>query len=242
MSETTGAGTMNPPDRPKIGSAGKPVRDLEMMLAEDGEILVRGPVMMSGYRNLPDATTEAYDEDGWFRTGDVGEFDDDGYLRIVDRKKELIINAAGKNMSPANIESALKSASPLIGQACVIGDRRPYNTALLVLDQEYAPAWAAQLGLDDVAPHQLAAQRARAGGRAGRRGPRERLAVARRADQALRDPAGGLAARGRRAHADDEAQAQADRDQVRGRDRGHVRRGEVIAAARERPLPWPSTG
>ena len=157
MSETTGAGTMNPPDRPKIGSAGKPVRDLEMTLAEDGEILVRGPVMMSGYRNLPDATTEAYTEDGWFRTGDVGEFDDDGYLRIVDRKKELIINAAGKNMSPANIESALKSASPLIGQACVIGDRRPYNTALVVLDQEYAPTWAVQLGLDDVAPHRLAA-------------------------------------------------------------------------------------
>ncbi len=157
MSETTGAGTMNPPESPRIGSAGKPVRDLEMKLADDGEILVRGPVMMRGYRNLPEATADAYTDDGWFLTGDVGEFDDDGYLRIVDRKKELIINAAGKNMSPANIESTLKSASPLIGQTCVIGDRRPYNTALIVLDLEYTPAWAAQLGVDAATPELLAA-------------------------------------------------------------------------------------
>ena len=111
MSETTGAGTMNPPESPRVGSAGKPVRDLEMKLAEDGEILVRGPVMMRAYRNQPKATAAAYTDDGWFLTGDVGAFDADGYLRIIDRKKELIINAAGKNMSPANIESALKSAS-----------------------------------------------------------------------------------------------------------------------------------
>jgi long-subunit acyl-CoA synthetase (AMP-forming) len=150
MSETTGAGTMNPPDAPKIGSCGKPVRNVELKLAEDGEILVRGGIMMGGYRNLPDATKTAFSEDGWFLTGDVGEMDEDGYVRIVDRKKELIINAAGKNMSPANIESALKSASPLIGQACVIGDGRPYNTALLVLDADYAPGWAGELGLDDV--------------------------------------------------------------------------------------------
>jgi long-chain acyl-CoA synthetase len=157
MSETTGAGTMNPPESPRIGSAGKPVRDLEMKLADDGEILVRGPVLMRGYRNLPEATADSYTDDGWFLTGDVGEFDDDGYLRIVDRKKELIINAAGKNMSPANIESTLKSASPLIGQTCVIGDRRPYNTALIVLDLEYTPAWAAQLGVDAPTPELLAA-------------------------------------------------------------------------------------
>src|SRR5258708_12009729 len=91
---------------------------------------------------MPDKTAEAVDADGWLHTGDIGEFDEDGYLMIVDRKKELIINAAGKNMSPANIEATLKSASPLIGQVCCIGDRRPYNTALIVLDADFAPAWA----------------------------------------------------------------------------------------------------
>jgi long-subunit acyl-CoA synthetase (AMP-forming) len=88
-------------------------------------------------------------EDGWLRTGDIGEFDEDGYLKIVDRKKELIINAAGKNMSPANIEATLKTASPLIGQACCIGDRRPYNTALIVLDADFAPMWAAKEGIEE---------------------------------------------------------------------------------------------
>jgi long-subunit acyl-CoA synthetase (AMP-forming) len=156
MSETTGAGTMNPPDAPRIGSSGKPVRNVELKLAEDGEILVRGPIMMTRYRNLPDATAAAHTEDGWFLTGDIGTIDEDGYVRIIDRKKELIINAAGKNMSPANIESALKSASPLIGQACAIGDGRPYNTALIVLDVEYALAWADELGLGDKSIPQLA--------------------------------------------------------------------------------------
>jgi long-subunit acyl-CoA synthetase (AMP-forming) len=103
---------------------------------------------MAGYRNQPERTAEAIDADGWLHTGDVGTIDDDGYLKIVDRKKELIINAAGKNMSPANIEAELKSGSPLIGQACCIGDGRPYNTALIVLDSDFAPQWAAQQGLD----------------------------------------------------------------------------------------------
>ena len=87
-----------------------------MKLAEDGEVMVRGAIVMKGYRNMPEKTAEALDEDGWLHTGDIGEFDEDGYLRIVDRKKELIINAAGKNMSPANIEAKLKAASPLIAQ------------------------------------------------------------------------------------------------------------------------------
>jgi long-subunit acyl-CoA synthetase (AMP-forming) len=113
---------------------------------------------MVGYRNQPDKTAETIDADGWLHTGDIGEIDDDGYLKIVDRKKELIINAAGKNMSPANIEAALKSASPLIGQACAIGDRRAYNTALIVLDADYAPAWAKQHGVDETALESLAAR------------------------------------------------------------------------------------
>ena len=89
------------------------------------------------------------DADGWLHTGDIGTLDDEGFLSIVDRKKELIINAAGKNMSPANIESTLKAASPLIGQACTIGDARSYNTALIVLDADFAPIWASKQGIDD---------------------------------------------------------------------------------------------
>jgi long-subunit acyl-CoA synthetase (AMP-forming) len=147
MSETTGSGTVNPRGAARIGSVGKPVKGVEIKLAEDGEVLIRGGCVMSSYRNLPEKTAEAFTEDGWLATGDVGAFDEDGYLKIIDRKKEIIINAAGKNMSPANIESAVKSASPLIGQVCVIGDRRPYNTALVVLDADYALVWAEQQGL-----------------------------------------------------------------------------------------------
>ena len=95
-------------------------------------------------------------EDGFLRTGDIGQFDEDGYLRIVDRKKEIIINAAGKNMSPANVEAALKASSPLIGQAVCIGDGRSYNTALIVLDSDFAPAWAAQHGIEDTSLESLA--------------------------------------------------------------------------------------
>jgi long-chain acyl-CoA synthetase len=156
MSETCGAGAINPPGRVKIGTVGPPTPGVEIKLDSDGEVLVRGDVVMNGYRNLPDQTAEAFTADGWLRTGDIGEIDGDGYLRLVDRKKELIINAAGKNMSPANIESTLKASSPLIGQACVIGDRRSYNTALIVLDSDFAPAWAAQHELADASLEALA--------------------------------------------------------------------------------------
>src|SRR3954452_5792634 len=117
MSETTGAGTCNPPDKVKIGTVGPAAPGIEITLADDGEVLIRGPVVMPGYRNAPDKTAEAIDSDGWLHTGDIGEFDDDGYLKLIDRKKELIINAGGKNMSPANIEAKVKAAHPLIGQA-----------------------------------------------------------------------------------------------------------------------------
>ena len=110
-------------------------------MVDDGEVFVRAPSVMKGYYRDPEATAEAIDGDGWLHTGDLGELDADGYLRIVGRKKELIITAGGKNISPANIQFLLQR-HPLIGQACVIGDRRPYLTALLVLDPETAPAWA----------------------------------------------------------------------------------------------------
>ena len=110
---------------------------------------------MKGYRNQPEKTAETIDADGWLHTGDIGELDDDGYLKIVDRKKELIITAGGKNISPANLEAKLK-AHPLIGTACVIGDQRPYLTALIVLDPDVAPAWAAQQGIEDASLEALA--------------------------------------------------------------------------------------
>jgi long-chain acyl-CoA synthetase len=156
MSETCGAGSVNPTGKIKIGTVGPPAPGVEIKLDTDGEVLVKSDVVMLGYRNLPEMTAEAFTEDGWLRTGDIGAFDEDGYLTIVDRKKEIIINAAGKNMSPANIEASLKSASPLIGQACCIGDRRPYNTALLVLDPDFAPAWAGQQGIEETSLQGLA--------------------------------------------------------------------------------------
>jgi long-subunit acyl-CoA synthetase (AMP-forming) len=136
MSETTAVATINPPGKVRVGTVGPPIPGVEVKLAEDGEVMVRGPVVMKGYRNMPEKTAETFGEDGWLLSGDVGEFDEAGYLRIVDRKKELIINAAGKNMSPAAIEGKLKAASPLIAHAVAIGDRRPYNVALLTLDPE----------------------------------------------------------------------------------------------------------
>jgi long-subunit acyl-CoA synthetase (AMP-forming) len=136
MSETTAITTLNPPGGVRVGTVGPPIPDTEVKLAEDGEVMVRGPQVMKGYRNMPEKTAEALSEDGWLSTGDIGEFDEAGYLRIVDRKKELIINAAGKNMSPANIEAKLKAASTMIAHAVAIGDNRPYNVALIALDPE----------------------------------------------------------------------------------------------------------
>jgi long-chain acyl-CoA synthetase len=130
----------------KPGSVGRPATGVEMMLGEDGEVLARGGNMFTGYLGLPDKTAETLDADGWVHTGDIGEIDEDGYLRIVDRKKELIITAGGKNVSPANLEAALKMI-PLVGQACAIGDQRPFISALVVLDPDAAAAWAASRGL-----------------------------------------------------------------------------------------------
>ncbi|HEX2027609.1 MAG TPA: long-chain fatty acid--CoA ligase [Nitriliruptorales bacterium] len=147
MTELTGAATCNPPDDIRIGTVGKALPGVELRTAEDdGEVLVRGPIAVDGYHNLPDATAALIDADGWLHSGDVGRIDADGYLRIVDRKKELIITAGGKNISPANIEALLRQ-HPLIGQALAYGDRRPYVVALIVLDAEAAPAWAAQRGI-----------------------------------------------------------------------------------------------
>jgi long-chain acyl-CoA synthetase len=146
MTETTAVATGNRPSKVKIGTVGPPLAGIEVRLAGDGEVLVRGPINTPGYFRQPEATAQLIDAEGWLHTGDVGELDGDGYLKIVDRKKELIITSSGKNLSPANIEGLLKE-HPLIGQALVYGDDRPYVVALIVLDHELAPAWAARKGL-----------------------------------------------------------------------------------------------
>jgi len=154
MSESSGPMTFDAVEV-RVGTVGRAIPGCEVKLAEDGEVVCRGGNVFRGYLNDPVKTADALDADGWLHSGDIGEIDDDGYLRIVDRKKELIITAGGKNISPANLEAALK-AFPLIGQACVIGDGRPFVSALLVLDSEVAPAWAKQHGLDGTTLAELA--------------------------------------------------------------------------------------
>jgi long-chain acyl-CoA synthetase len=153
MSENAGAMTWAPV-KIKPGTVGPAVPGTEVALAPDGEVICRGPHVFQGYLNDPEKTAETI-IDGWLHTGDIGELDEDGYLRIVDRKKELIITAGGKNISPANLEAALKMI-PLVGQAAAIGDQRPFVSALVVLDPDTTPSWAAQRGLGDLSLPELA--------------------------------------------------------------------------------------
>ena len=154
MSEL-GVATGNLSGQERYGTVGVALSGYELRLADDGELLARGPALMKGYRRDPERTAEAVDAEGWLHTGDVATIDDHGFVRIVDRKKELIINSGGKNMSPVNIESKIKSASLLIGQAVAIGDRRSYNVALIVLDPDAGAAYAAKQGLPSAAPADL---------------------------------------------------------------------------------------
>ncbi len=157
MTETTGAFTTNRPGTFRLGTVGKPVPGVEVRIAEDGEILTRGPLNTPGYLNLPDRTAGLIDDDGWLHTGDIGSLDADGFLSVVDRKKELIITSGGENISPAAIENLLV-ADPLIGQALSYGDRRPYVVALLTLDGDVAPAWARARGIEASSLAELAEQ------------------------------------------------------------------------------------
>jgi long-chain acyl-CoA synthetase len=154
LSETCGPMTWEP-YKVKPGTVGVACPGIEVKLDEDGEVMCRGGNVFRGYLNQPEKTTEVLDDEGWFRSGDIGEFDDDGYLKIVDRKKELIITAGGKNLSPSNLEAQLKMI-PLVGQAIAIGDNRPFVSALVVLDPDVAPPWAAANGIEFDSLDQLA--------------------------------------------------------------------------------------
>jgi len=153
LSETAPVLTVNTPDAVKMGTVGRAIPGVELRIAADGEILGKGPNIMKGYWNMPEATAEVIDQEGWFHTGDIGEIDAEGFLRITDRKKELIINAYGKNVAPAPIENLLKS-SRFIGQAVAIGDRRKFLSALLVPDFEALKPWAEKQGIG-TADHQV---------------------------------------------------------------------------------------
>jgi long-chain acyl-CoA synthetase len=153
MSESSGPMTFTP-NRIKAGTVGPAIAGCEVKIADDGEVICRGGNVFAGYLDEPEKTAETI-VDGWLHSGDIGEMDDDGYLRIVDRKKELIITAGGKNLSPANLEAALKTI-PLVGQACAIGDNRPFVSALVVLDPDVAPAWARSKGIEHTSLADLA--------------------------------------------------------------------------------------
>jgi long-chain acyl-CoA synthetase len=146
LSETTGPMTWDPYDV-RVGTVGRAFPGVDVFLADDGEVCCRGGNVFVGYLDDPDKTAAALDPDGTFHSGDIGEFDDAGYLSIVDRKKELIITAGGKNVSPANLEAVLKTVVP-IGQTCAIGDQRPFVSALVVLDPEVAPGWFRERGIE----------------------------------------------------------------------------------------------
>ncbi|MGW7536907.1 AMP-dependent synthetase/ligase [Amycolatopsis sp. NPDC054798] len=159
LSETTGAATANSAEAFRAGTVGRPIDGVEVKTGEDGELLVRGPIVFLGYLQADGTIEPATDAEGWFATGDIGTIDDDGYVTITDRKKELIITSSGKNIAPTRIEGLLKE-HPLIGQAVAIGDERPYVTALIVLDDEIAPGWAAASGVEAAGIEALAAHEA----------------------------------------------------------------------------------
>jgi long-chain acyl-CoA synthetase len=147
MTETTGSVTACGPEQFRLGTVGRAQPGVEISIAEDGEILTRSPVNTSGYHQNPEATAELIDTDGWVHTGDIGEIDEDGFLKVVDRKKEMIITSSGKNIAPSNIENLLKE-SPLVGHALAYGEGRPYVVAILTLDPDVAPVVAGRLGVE----------------------------------------------------------------------------------------------
>jgi long-chain acyl-CoA synthetase len=148
LTETSAGSVFNRPNHYKFGTVGLPVPGLEIRIADDGEILLRGRSVMKGYYNLPEDTAEALEPDGWFHTGDIGRLDDGGFLSITDRKKDILVTAGGKNIAPQNIENQLKASCPYVSQVVMLGDRRPFCVALITLNEETAGKWAHEHGID----------------------------------------------------------------------------------------------
>ena len=154
LTETTAASNVNTPTATRIGTVGKPLPGTSVRIAEDGEVLLKGGVVFRGYHGNEAATREAFTSDGWFRTGDLGELDDEGFLRITGRSKEILVTAAGKNVAPAALEDRLR-AHPLISQSVVVGDGRPYVACLVTLDEEALPGWLEARGRAAQPPAEL---------------------------------------------------------------------------------------
>ncbi|HYO13386.1 MAG TPA: AMP-dependent synthetase/ligase, partial [Thermoanaerobaculia bacterium] len=148
LTETSAGSTGNRLEKFKFGTVGRPLKGVEIRTAEDGEILIRGRNIMQGYYNLPDATAEALDKDGWLHTGDIGHLDADGFLSITDRKKDIIVTAGGKNIAPQNIEGMLKASCQYVSQVVMLGDRRPFCVALITVNEETTGKWARERGID----------------------------------------------------------------------------------------------
>ena len=221
MTETSTAATISSPDDFKIGTIGKPFPGCEIKIADDGEILVKGPNVFQGYYKNEEATRETI-VDGWLHTGDIGEIDSDGFIKITGRKKDIIITAGGKNITPANLENEIKQ-HPLVSQCVVVGDRRPYLVALVTLDPEEAVAYAKEHGLPED-PEQLASERGRPqGDRSPRRGDQREVRPG-RAGEEDRDPPRRPLPGERRADADAQGQAGRGHVEARARDRGALRR------------------
>ena len=146
LTETVGPLSVNTPRLSKIGTVGPALPPLSVRISEEGEILIKGPSVFRGYHNNPEATAEAFTEDGWFKSGDLGSLDRDGYVRITGRAKDIIVTAGGKNVAPASLEDPLRG-HPLISQVIVVGDKRPFISALITLDPEMLQLWLQNHGL-----------------------------------------------------------------------------------------------
>jgi long-chain acyl-CoA synthetase len=157
LSECTAPATINPTSHPRIGTVGPAIPGVELKLLDDGELLISGGNVSPGYLNDEAQTAEVFDKDGWLRSGDIATIESDGFVRIVDRKKELIVTAGGKNVTPSHLENLLKR-HPLISYACVVGDRKPYIAALLALDVDEAKGWAERNGIEFSSLEQLAVE------------------------------------------------------------------------------------
>ena len=222
LTECTTAATVNQPSKFRFGTVGTALPNVELKIAEDGEVLIKTPTLFAGYYKDAEATSEVLPGDGWLRTGDIGHIDADGFLTITDRKKDIIVTAGGKNVAPQNLENELK-ASRFVSQALVVGDKRPYCVALITLDEPELVKWAHAHGLNGELSPDAVAGRARAGARAGHRRPRQRRALALRADQEVRAPPARLHDGRRRGDADAQAQAARLPGALRGRDRSSLR-------------------
>ena len=213
MTETTAVASVSTRENFKFGTVGRALPGVEIRIADDGEVLIKGPNIFQGYYRNEEATRETI-VDGWLHTGDIGELDDEGYLKITGRKKDIIITAGGKNLTPANIENDLKQ-SPWISQAVMHGDRRPFPVALITLDEEEIVPWAKKQGLRD-RPALAVEGTQGPGADPGRARPRQRQVRPGRADQEVHDPRPRPLPGIGRADADPQGQAQRREREVRG--------------------------